>query len=658
MSEVQILRQTRWNGTGSPAEWIADNCGCETCLASAPNRNGPRVSSSVDLRPDESLISAILRTAAKNHLPRVSRLLAAADGVYHSFVNLASREDVDFTQLAWTARLPAHDVEARRYHRTEIHATLPGVIFHGAVVPAYDIRLKSRRIAPSWLRGEPYHSAIGHHVLVPHCPATGEILIERCPRCDALLSWSQLDMTRCQACDLDLSGVDGERIGEKMRTATSLMADLIHPHPARHLAALERVPSMLIGIDRGVIFELGWRLGVIMAGHDRRDRDDMRNLPVAARLDIMACGSQMLVSWPRGLQNALADHSSWAARADAIASLRHLAAQKSAWPDHRALLLEAIPGLEKSRAETVKLAVVAGGNAAETTQALGVGQKVFERLRASQHLTPALTLGNDNLHQIFDVSPHKQMIDNLSDRIGINSASERLGIGRNGAEQLCCLRHLHLLNQSYMRDAYLERQIRRSGFEKLFDTLETGSCDIDEDDRIPIMQAIRIIGGREKPWGELVHAMVHRDLEYHVDQESPWALMTRVSIRADDVARVAGMRFDRVAFSRFEFGIEMPRRDAERLLNVTPKYMDEAIAAGDLKRNSNGLFDREHVLKRAATFISGGEIIMRWEGGGRRKPAQFRGRRKLERAGPLGWLRSEVEQRMEAEPPRTDFGRL
>jgi hypothetical protein len=655
MSDVQILRQPRWNGLGSHADWVADNCGCEVCLASAPNRGGPRVSSAIDLQPDESLISAAVRTAAKNHLPRISRLLEAADGVYHSFVNLASREDVDFSQLAWTAKLPRHEIEARRYRPTTIHATLPGVIFHGAVVPAYDIRLKSRRIVPSWLQGEPYQSAIGHYVLIPHCPATGELLIENCPRCTALLSWSQLDLTRCQACDLDLSGVDADRIDERARKAASLMADVIHPHPGRHLQALARLPSALATLNRGVIFELGWRLGVIFTGHDACHRDEARYLAVSARLKIMACGSGILAGWPGRLLDALTDHNRSALNADVIASIRHLVSYRSAWPDIRRLLLDVVPGLEKSRAETVKLALIGGGNAAETTQTLGVGQKVFERLRASNHLTPVLSMGVDNLHQIFDVSQHTQLIESLSDRIGINSASERLGIGRNGAEQLCCMLHLDLLGEQYMRDAYLERQIGKSGFKTLMDTLVDGSTDIVEDDRTPIMQAIRIIGGREKPWGEILQAMLHENLDYYVIPDSSRALMTRVSIRNRDVARIAGMHFDRSDFPRFAFDSEMPRRDAERLLNVTPKYMDAAIDSGDLHRDANGMFDYDHVMDRARTFISGGEILMRWIGGGRKKPSPFRGRGKLERAGPLGWLRLEVEQRMKGKPLKTDF---
>ncbi len=655
MSDVHILRQPRWNGSGSHADWIADNCGCEVCLASTPDRAGPRVSSAIDLRPDESLISATVRTAVKNHLPRVSRLLDAADGVYHSFVNLASRDDVDFAQLAWASRLPRHDIEARRYRPKIIHATLPGVIFHGAAVPAYDIRLKSRRIAPSWLQGDPYQSAIGHHVLIPHCPATGELLIERCPRCDALLSWSQLDLTLCQSCNLDLSGVDGERIDELTRISASLMADVIHPHPARHLQALARLPGALATLNRGVVFELGWRLGVIFTGHDACHRDDARNLPVSARLEIMGCGSSILADWPGRLLDVLTDRSRSTTNADVIADIRYLVSYRSAWPDIRRLLLDVVPGLEKSKSETVKLALISGGNAAETTRALGIGQKVFERLRASNHLTPVLSMGVDNLHQIFDVSHHTRMIESLSDRIGINCASERLGIGRNGAEQLCCMRDLDLLDEEYMRDAYRERQIGRSGFETLIDTLINGFTDIAEDDRIPIMQAIRIIGGREKPWGKVIHAMLHKDIDYHVGRASPWALMTRVSIRNRDIARIACMRFDRSDFPRFAFDSNMPRRDAERLLNVTPRYMDAAIDSGDLQRNANGMFDSDHVMDRATTFISGGEILMRWSGEGRKKPAPFRGRGKLKRAGPLGWLRLDVEQRMKGEPRRLDF---
>jgi len=122
--------------------------------------------------------------------------------------------------------------------------------------------------------------------------------------------------------------------------------------------------------------------------------------------------------------------------------------------------------------------------------------------------------------------------------------------------------------------------------------------------------------------------------------------MARVNIHSDDVRRIAGMQFDRQVHSDFQFEAQMPRCDAERLQNVTPKCLDEAVADGQLRREANGMFDWHHVMDRGTTFISGGEIVMRWDCE-QKKPAAFRGRAKLQREGGLGWSRTKAKRRME-----------
>ncbi|MGJ3629275.1 hypothetical protein AB5I41_24885 [Sphingomonas sp. MMS24-JH45] len=48
-------------------------------------------------------------------------------------------------------------MEARRYATAAFTEEQAGLNFHGAIVPSYDLRLNSRRLASSWLTGTPYH---------------------------------------------------------------------------------------------------------------------------------------------------------------------------------------------------------------------------------------------------------------------------------------------------------------------------------------------------------------------------------------------------------------------------------------------------------------------------------------------------------------------
>ena len=91
-----------------------------------------------------------------------------------------------------------------------------------------------------------------------------------------------------------------------------------------------------------------------------------------------------------------------------------------------------------------------------------------------------------------------------------------------------------------MRDAYRERQIGKSGFERLIDTQENGPSPIDEGNRFPIM-AIRLIGGQKKPWNEIVCPCCRR-ISNIMSIGLPVGAPDARSIRADDVPNISDMR--------------------------------------------------------------------------------------------------------------------
>lgn len=96
----------------------------------------------------------------------------------------------------------------------------------------------------------------------------------------------------------------------------------------------------------------------------------------------------------------------------------------------------------------------------------------------------------------------------------------------------------------------------------------------------------------------------------------------------------------------------MKRQDVEELLNLKPVRFGEALAAGDVKRGSDRMYDLTTKLGLAEKMISQGEILARWSGHGRQLPAPFRGRKRLERINHLGWHRVDAGAAMEKHDPR------
>lgn len=657
VADIGTLRQPRWNGQGSLAAWLADNCRCEICTTSTPDRTGPRVMSSVVAHPDESLVGLIARTSCRNWLPRLRSILGATTATWHVHFNLAARDDIDFDQLAFAARLPPHEVEARRYRRSEMMPDLPVVGFHGANIPVYDLNLKRRRVTASWLKSG-YHSALGHHALVTHCPATGELLFDQCPRCSIGLNWTKSAITRCTACGLDIADHEGERVPRQTVAATRVMLNIIHPHPARHSQAMADLHTQLAGLDRGLVFELGWRVGCVLAGVGLGGRDDATRLPVDTRLKVLEAGSAVLSSWPDSLHGALRGRvagSTAAPSTELAGQVREILTARNCWPTLREVLHQAVPGLKWSAVSAVKSVLELGVNSAELQQTLGVSQKVLDRLRGTSQLTAVRSSGEVNSHEIFEAAGLNDLKSLLEDRISVGSIAERLDISRHGVEQLASLGFIEIFDHGPLRSGFLARQAKRSDYLAIVERLTEAAIDGTEDDEaerptISIDLALKIIGGREKPWGPVIAAMLDGTLPFSLDRSQGNRFMGRVRIAVGDVHVLPGMRFEADIFTDkgFEFERLINGRDAEELLNIFPKYTKAARLDGSLPQLRDGHYDRAAILGVATRHISASEILARWNGHDKKLPKPFVGRRRLRKLGTLGWDRSAAENAMAA----------
>jgi hypothetical protein len=635
---------------------LADDCGCQICRANLGDRNGPRVMSAVAPRPGESLVGLVGRVARRNHLPRLRALLGACTSTWHAHFNLASRDDIDFGNLAHVARLAPHDLEGRRYRSTPLTSDLPGVEYHGAIIPAYDLQLRPRRLATSWLVDEPYHCALGHHALATHCPISGHLLIDRCHCCNARLNWSSLDLTRCSACGYDLRTAVVQRVTERQLHATRPMLDLIHPEPDRNRAAASRLPDLLSELDRGTVFELGWRFGNLMSGGGNGRRTAARHLPVESRLRILEIGSAVLLSWPENIRLAMQGVPVGGTGNDPKLprAVRSLAKASNAWPEFRDAIFAAVPGLAVSAKTGVRSVLPKAANGAELARSLGVTQRLFERMRNADVLSPVSASGTVNQHQIFDAGDSEHLQRLFADRVPLSSASERLDISVHGAEQLCCLGELRLLDDDAVLAALKRRQITKSSLEILRSRLEKmgiNSEETTEGDFLPIHRALRSFGGREKPWGPIVVAMLVGELPFVIGPDKTGRLMDRVSITARSIPILAAMHFDVKTYSAFAFDFYVNRRDAEEILNVDPPAFSRAMKNAELPLSRGSKYNRDDIIKLAAKTLSVSEALIRWGHSGKRLPKPLRGPGAPSRGGKLGWDRAEAEKAMEERAP-------
>jgi hypothetical protein len=621
---------------------------CDVCRASTPDRKGPRVLAGVEARPGESLIGLVARTSGANWLPRVRAILDATTTAWHSHYNLAARDDMDFAQLAFACRLDPHEVEARRYRPDEIMPEMPGVRFHGATIPVYDLELRACRVAPSWLRAG-YHSALGHHGLATHCPQTGELLLDACPRCGTKLTWTRSAFHACHACGLDIRHHRGETVSSRAFSETRTMLDLIHPDPARHAETAAGLHASLRELDRGLVFEIGWRMGCALTGHGPRGRDTAKRLPTATRLLILEAASDALAAWPSSFTDALQGIAPNVRRPSlAVATAaRQITTFKNAWPDLKEAFHGAAPGLKGGPLRAVKASLTKGVNSRELEDALGVSQKIVERLRGTE-LKAAIVTGDVNSHQIFEGAGLDRLRSLLGDRIGVGTIAEQMGISRHGVEQIACLGEIEVFDDGAVSAAYAQRQARRSDYEHLLTRLAEAATHLDETAGMPIDQAMKSIGGREKPWGPALAAMLAGDIAFSLD-EGDGRFMERVRILATNLGRIVELRFDVADYPAFAFETWINGRDTEELLNINPKTTGVARRAGSMPAPLDGAHDRHVIRGLALRHISATEVLARWNGQDRRLPPPLRGSHRLPRLNALGWDRDAVEAKMAIE---------
>lgn len=637
---------------------LADNCPCAVCQASSPDRSGPRVITGLTPNLDESLIGLLARTSGRNWLPSMRAILATTTSTWHVHYNLAVRDDIDFSQLAYACRLAPHEVEERRYKRVELTQFLPGVNYHGAIIPAYDLELKPRRMCSSWARAA-YHSAFAHHGLVTHCPVSGEILLDSCPRCRTKFKWTQSEFRICHNCGLNLVHTVGEAVPAATRDATQLILDVIHPHPKRHAQAMAKLHPLLARLDRGTVFEVGWRMGCVLTGHGLSDRDRAVQLPLETRLTILTAGSKVLANWPGSVTEALKGkfgnpETSTVANAKGIAQIANA---KNAWPALKLALRQAAPGLTAGALSAVKSSLVDGVNSGEIAQVLGVGQKVIERLRVTPDLRPVFSVGSINSHHVFEAAGLASLKKLIDDRISIGAIAERLDVSHHGIGQLACLKEIQIYDSEAMRSGFVQRQAKRSDFQDLLDRLINAAQNaasgnpLDSDSKsdaprgpgLTMHAAMKAIGGREKPWGPVILAMLSGELPFQLDRTNEGRFMSRVTVARADLHKLVSMSFDEGEFPGFDFEPSINGRDAEELLNIYPKTMQAAKLEEVIPVSVKGLYDRVTIRELAALYVSSAEVLARCTGKGRGMPPPFTGPERLIKASALGYLREVAE---------------
>lgn len=603
-----------------------------------------------DVPADEGLMGLVFRTAVENIYECTTPILEAAGLPHHVSFNLAVRPELDCARLAHVLRLSEDRIISLRYGDLQATYGPPTVDFFGAPVARYDLRLRSRRIAPMRLAADPnpYHRAIWELGLLPVDLATGEWLVDRCPRCSGRLGWyhsRNLAVCGDARCGFDLRDAEPSRLEEKRFEMIASVGRLLDPAPAVHEAAVASLPPPVRSLGRGAAFELVWRLGRATTPQGMATRDQHKSLPPEEIVDALCAGAALMLDWPGSLDRHVRDRmaTTQEGAVEFMQALRGLGRCVQSWAGHGDVMRASVPHLVTTGRRACISVMNDGVDGDTARRILRIDAATLARARNLGLLTTSLPGGNVNVHALFSRSELEIVRGQLDDRMRSGSLAERLGITQHGVEQLVCLGAIEQAPGSFVRELYVGLQIARSSADALIRTLETMAVSsvADDPDSISLRRALMLVGGREKPWGPIVLALRDGTVPFGLSPEGR-PLVARIRVPRDAIASIVQFAFDR-ADHDFPYATEVNRRDAQELLNLTPCLMKEALKNDLAEAHLEGRRLRLDVtLGVARRRISGGEILARW-GSGRWMPVQLRDQRRFRRLGATGWHRGEVE---------------
>lgn len=623
-----------------------------------------RVLEAPPVAPGESLIGLVRSCAWLNGLPSVGALLREAADATHAWSNLALRSDVDADRLAVAMRLPVEEVAGRMHRERRLAPHLVLRSFFGVELRSHDLVVGRRSFAPAALASAQHHRATWQVGLLPFCTETGEMLIDRCANCSDHLEWAAAKrLTHCSTCRRPVSTGTVANVGVNVLDETARLTALLRPWENDEDSARAALHDDLRNVPPGAVFDLAWSIARFMVDRPVGLRRMDVGLPSETKVAILRVAAEIVAGWPESLDAALrrivAKDATGGRRV--LARLRGLFEPRTRWPEQHELLARTHPHLLACTRDAAHAVHGDAVDAATATRMLGISADLLPRLVAAGEIEAVAARRGIHLSAGYDGVSLRKLGTLRDDCISMESVSERLGVTLHGVEQLACLGLLREHDRPAVAIMYLRRQVSRDDFDRLVRRI-TFIARADIEESIPIRSAVRVIGGREKPWGEILRMIAdgripvkcsRPETSGHRERGRPRPLVDHLHVSKADLPLLAEITFDAAAHADFCFATDMSRRDMEDTLNINPGH-SAFVLAHELSGAvlPSGRLDKRAVLTLATSRISPGEIAARHMDFSRRLPEAMRVG-SVVRLGASGWDRASVVRALRCHDPRT-----
>ena len=503
----------------------------------------------------------------------------------------------------------------------------------------------------------------------------GALIVDRCQSCGTRLGWrtithaAECAVYRTSGPDREIATIapgsydcrvpgagvnDAPRILDALGLdKVSLLGRLIDPRPEVHGPVRDALHPDLKAHDRGIVFYLGLKLGraVGLGGAGARLRRGLA-APLDEAITALEVGSEIIANWPDSVASLIKQKTeeNHELAMDAIGAVRRVCHGESAWPDHRAIITEAMPDIVNGHYQHVIRRIAPGiVDGKEASRIIGIRSSSMVRLIRAKAIIPRITRGTARTHGSFLLTDVEAIAEAVNDSVEATQVVDETGITLHGVEQLICDGQLAHANSRAVLALFPNLRVTRTSYEALLAKIRAASNDdAGTGDRLTLRLALQRTGGREKPWAAIIAALVSGRLPFCIGG-APGRLVDRIWVTPGPaIDGVLANVFDRTDHeAHFAFASVMCQRDAIELLNIDPsRYQDIAKLLPPEVHGPHKTLVVSEVLKIAARVIDGREAKHRWG-------AKLDRRRMIEDG--VGWSRSDIEAELEeTRPPKQE----
>lgn len=516
------------------------------------------------------------------------------------------------------------------------------------------VHVQRRRISPESIERSPHHRSDWMNLLLSYCPESLELLIDRCPVCNNPLGWRRAwGIGNCDQfeCRQLVRHPSGERLPDEFADDYRWFAGLISADPMTRSSAVGQLHADLQRLPPLELINLVVHAGAtIRADRFVAHRATIAKVPPLKLATTIARGAQLLRDWPQRLRAETAaefDRLFISSPGEARSfqhAVRRLGLPRNARPEQMALVRRALP----EAFENVGTAL--GGlrkpvvNGARVCKITGISTGQLRVLRDANLIGHRTTADGPRVQAFYDLAEAEEFNSLLRSAMPASRLEQRLGTPRYATEQLICLGAIEQATDPRVKLLHPGIRLRRESMEGFVEDLVARARRKAPDPcAVPLGTAMRVVGGRMKPWGHVLTAI--RDGSLTCWQDSGPKFVRAVLVRPEDIERFKAIEFDSSNWPEFEFDTVMTQVDAMDVLNIDPDQMRRVVAAGDLVFRPSGVAlvtSRSVVLDMAARTIAASEAATRL---GESPNVMYRTmlRYPKVRSCSVGWLRADFD---------------